>query len=73
MTCPSTASSSSPEALGAYERHLAHLIRMAGEPGWKAYAWHRAQELDADRSGMWRGIAEALKTAMTRAKASEKP
>ena len=24
---------------------LAHLIRMAREPGWKGHAWHRAQAL----------------------------
>lgn len=66
MTCQSTPSSPAPVKPGAYDHQLAHLIRLAELPGWKAYAWHRAKELDADSSGLWTGIAEALKTAMTR-------
>lgn len=49
-----------------FQRHLAHLIAMAKAPGWKAYAWQRAKELDADRSGLWTGIASALVTALER-------
>ena len=43
-----------------YETQLQHLVRLAKTPGWKEYAWHRAKELDADDSGLWRGIAQAL-------------
>lgn len=50
---------------GAFDRQLQNLIRLAQSPGWKAYAWHRAKELDADRSGLFRGMADALKAAMT--------
>lgn len=47
-----------------YDNQLAHLIKLAKTPGWKQYAWHRALELDRDDTGLWRGIAEALKQAM---------
>lgn len=47
-----------------YETTLAHLIAMAKVPGSKAHAWHRAQELDKDQSGLWKGIANDLKAAM---------
>jgi len=48
----------------AYQAALDHLIRMANTPGFKAYAWHQAQELDADQSGLYSGIASALRAAM---------
>ena len=66
MTCTSlpTASSPSPDLHGAYERQLTHLIAMAKVEGFKAYAWKRAQTLDEDTSGLFTGIAEALKQAM---------
>lgn len=44
---------------------LEHLIRMAKHPGAKDHAWRRAKELDADSSGLFRGIKAALATAMT--------
>ncbi len=59
MTDPST------DIAGAYDRALKHLIRMAQTPGWKSYAWSRAKELDADKSGIWTGIAQELKEVMT--------
>ena len=37
---------------------------MAQSPGWKEYAWGRAKELDADKSGLWTGMSEDLKLAM---------
>jgi len=43
-----------------YDKTLAHLITMAKEPGMKAYSWHRAKELDADMSDLFRGIKEDL-------------
>jgi hypothetical protein len=29
-----------------YEKQLQHLTKLATQPGWKAYVWHRLQELD---------------------------
>ena len=33
---------------------------MASTQGWKEHAWYRAKELDADPTGIWRGIANEL-------------
>jgi hypothetical protein len=49
---------------GTYAKSLAHLIWMAGLKGAKQYAWQRAKQLDADPSGMYRGIADDLTKAM---------
>ena len=48
----------------AYETQLAHLTNLAKTPGFKQYAWHRALQLEADETGLWRGIAEALRLLM---------
>ena len=47
-----------------YETQLAHLTKLAKTPGFKQYAWHRALQLEADDTGLWRGIAEALRLLM---------
>jgi len=44
---------------------LERLVAMARMPGFKAHAWHRAKELDADKTGLWTGIAAALAREMT--------
>ena len=48
-----------------FQSRLQHLIELAQTPGWKAYVWHKAKELDAETSGLFKGIADALKAAMT--------
>lgn len=47
-----------------FAEQLAWLVTMARTPGWKAHAWHRAQELEACSSGLWAGIKERLTAAM---------
>ena len=47
-----------------YQRTLDHLILMASTNGWKAQAWHRAKEMDADPTGIWRGISKDLTDRM---------
>ena len=47
-----------------YAKSLHHLIWMAGLKGAKQYAWREAQRLDADPSGMWKGIAAELTKVM---------
>ena len=37
---------------------------LAQREGWKAYVWHRAKELEANDSGLWIGLADALKAAV---------
>jgi hypothetical protein len=43
-----------------YQDTLNHLVLMASTQGWKDHAWHRAKELDAHPTGIWRGIANDL-------------
>ena len=51
------------DRLTPYESMLAHLIRMAKNPGFKAHAWHRAKELT--EIDIYAGIDAALVKAMT--------
>jgi len=37
---------------------------MSKHEAFKAHAWHRAQELDTDQSGLFTGIAAELKAHM---------
>jgi hypothetical protein len=37
---------------------------MASTNGWKAHAWHRAKEMDADPTGIWKGISKDLVNRM---------
>lgn len=48
-----------------YQAQLDHLISLARLPDWKAYAWKRAKELDADESGLFRGLPASLTAAMS--------
>lgn len=45
-----------------FNQQLEHLTTLAKSPlrQWQLYAWHRAQELEAEQSGLWSGIADAL-------------
>jgi hypothetical protein len=56
----------------AYDKALAHLIKLAKTPGFKEYAWSRAKELESCRTGMWQGIAADLKQAMLSSAAPRK-
>lgn len=48
-----------------YSQRLQSLIAMAKHPGCKAHAWHTARRLALDESGLFRGIDQDLKDAMT--------
>lgn len=54
-----------------YQQQLDWLVTMAQVPGFKAHAWRRAKELEADPTGLWPGITVALTEAIGRARASE--
>ena len=57
MTCPH------------FQKALAHLVALAKSgPGWRQYAWARAQALDAEGSGLYRGMAKALTEEMNKNK-----
>ena len=64
VTCQEQKSSKKHPLHGVYDQQLQHLIRLARQPGWKAYAWERAKALHREESGLFRGIAEDLKAAM---------
>jgi hypothetical protein len=55
---------SGKQVTSEYQKTLHHLIWMASMQGAKKYAWDRAQKLDADPTGIWRGIADDLTKAM---------
>lgn len=65
MTCKPTESSAPPVMPGTYAQELQRLIRLANQPGWKAWAWKHAQDLDVNETGLWRGISTDLKNHMT--------
>lgn len=46
------------------QKQLDWLIKLSSQEAFKAHAWHRAQELDADPSGLFTGIAAELKAHM---------
>jgi len=45
-----------------FQKQLDHLVSLATTEfrAWTVYAWQRAKVLDADPSGLYRGIADAL-------------
>ena len=47
-----------------YSQHLDWLLTMARTPGWKAYAWDRAKQMQADTAGLWPGIADEVAKRM---------
>jgi len=48
----------------AYKLQLEKLIMIAQKPEWKAWAWHHAKELAADKSEVFKGIDTDLAKAM---------
>ena len=47
---------------------LDHLIRMASDPAWKAYAWHAAKHYEELNPGDLSGIQQELKKHMQQEK-----
>lgn len=47
-----------------YAETLAWLVHLAKQPGWKGQAWHRAKELEACPTRLWRGIKTDLTNRM---------
>lgn len=50
------------------QRVLEHLVKMAREPGWKAYAWHAAKHYEEINPQNLAGIQEELKQHMQQEK-----
>lgn len=51
-------------AQAEFDKQLQWLIHLAQQPAWKLYAWEAAKELDAEDSGLFKGMADALVKAM---------
>jgi hypothetical protein len=51
-----------------FEQQVEHLVKMALQKGWIAYAKQRAQELEADPSGLWVGLVEAVRERLNERK-----
>lgn len=49
-----------------FTRQLTHLTALAQVDGWKAYCWHRSLELQKDPNGLYLGLSDSLKAAMTK-------
>ena len=47
-----------------FNSELDALVLLAEQPAWKAYAWHRAQQLEQHWTGFWVGLPAALTAAM---------
>lgn len=45
----------------AFAEHLEWLVQMAVTPGWWQHSRLRARELEADESGLFAGIVEAVR------------
>lgn len=52
------------------QKILDHLVRLAGDPGWKAYAWHAAKQFEQINPFDLKGLQEELKQRMTAEKAA---
>jgi hypothetical protein len=50
------------------EKQVQHLTDMALKPGWIAYAKARAQELENDQSGLFKGIVEEVRERLSQMK-----
>ena len=44
---------------------LAHYVRLAKQPAWKAYAWHRVNEMAQDCPALFADFPQRLTAAMT--------
>ena len=44
-----------------FEQQVEHLTKMALQKGWIPYAKQRAQELEDDQSGIFKGLVEAVR------------
>ena len=45
-----------------FTRMVSHIARLSKTPGWGAYARQWAKDLEADRSGVWTGLVEAVRS-----------
>jgi len=51
-----------------FEQQVEHLTKMALQKGWIAYAKQRAQELEDDHTGIFKGLVEAVRERLNERK-----
>lgn len=56
---------------GYFEVMVCHITKLAMTPGWLAYARDFAAELDAEKSGAYAGIVEAVRVRIAEEKAKK--
>ena len=55
----------------AFARQVESLARLARKPEWRQWVAQRIAELEADQTGLWTGIREAVNAAEAAAKAGQ--
>ena len=55
----------------AFPRMVEHLTRLALMPAWRDHVAHTIAELEADQSGLWTGIRQAVNESVKAAKAAK--
>lgn len=58
--------------MGIFSRYVEHLAQMGMEPGAVPYVKARARELEADQSGLFLGVYEAVNAKVKAAQESER-
>lgn len=53
----------------AFPRMVAHLAKLGTQPAWRPWVAHMITELEADQSGIWTGIRQAVNDAVKAVKA----
>jgi hypothetical protein len=51
-------------SIDLFKSELDALVLLAEQDAWKAYAWHRARQLERCKSRLWIGLPAALVAAM---------
>lgn len=54
------------------QKILDHLVRLARDPGWKAYAWHAAKDYERINPHDLKGLQQELKERMLKEKEAAK-
>jgi hypothetical protein len=57
---PSLSSTGHFNSQEIYQKNLRWLVYLAKQKGWKDYVWHEAKKMDADPSGLFKGIKDDL-------------
>ena len=54
------------------QKTLAHYIELAGNPGWREYAWRQVQSMAKENPSMYWDLPEKVKEAMQKRLSDER-